>query len=351
MLFSCLPDEIRERFVDVSHQAIGSMHFPISLGFRSQALKLRFATTDNPGHFLAPVLKLEDTVAQFMKRFSRDLHEPILHQAQIGETASIIYAPYYVDGDGRLFDAVLDEPVTASLAGDVDLDAFSGGPAPFRLDFLADFLATLCPHCGWDLTGRRDSLVLACGNCHRAWKARGKRLVELNLAHLPAATETSVHYLPFWRIAADVRGIPLANYADLVRAANLPRVSRPEWEKIGFRFWGPAFKVRPQFYLRLATSVTLSQPVEKLRPQLPPGADAPHPVNLPLEEAVETLKLNLASFLTPRERVAELIPQIHIEPRKYLLVYLPFEERHHEYVHTGMNLAIHKKQLQLAHNL
>ncbi|MDJ0780765.1 MAG: hypothetical protein QNJ22_02275 [Desulfosarcinaceae bacterium] len=347
MLFSCLPDRINERFVDVSHQAIGSMHFPFSVGFRSQALKLRFATSDISGRFLTPVLKFEEVVDQFIARFSRDIRAPILHQARIGEAVSIIYAPYYAADDGRLYDAVLNEPAPTTLSETLDLNAFAGGPAPLRIDFLA----TLCPHCGWDLEGRRDSLVLSCRNCHRAWKARGKRLAELKLAHLPRPPEANIRYLPFWRIAAEVSGVPLKSYADMVRAANLPKVCQPEWEKIGFRFWGPAFKVRPQFYLRLATSVTLSQPVEKLAPQLPPAAFATHPVNLPISEAVDTLKLNIASFLTPRERVVERLPQIEVTPRKYLLVYLPFEERHHEYVHTGMNLAIQKNQLQLAANL
>jgi hypothetical protein len=286
-------------------------------------------------------------VAQLTQRFSRDLPKPILHQAQIGETASIIYAPYYVNSDGRLFDAVLNEPANGTLAKELDLNAFAGGATPFRLDFLA----TLCPHCGWDLGGHRDSLVLSCENCHRAWKARGKRLTELKLAHLPAAEGNPVLYLPFWRIAADVSQIPLASYSDMVRAANLPRLPRPEWERIGFRFWGPAFKVRPQFYLRLATSVTLNQPLEKLSFQLPPVANATHPVNLPLDEAVESLRLILANFLTPRERADELLPQMDITARKFLLVYLPFEERHHEYVHTGMNLAIRKSHLHLAQNL
>jgi hypothetical protein len=347
MLFSCVPDEICERFVDVSQQAIGSMHFPFSLGFRSQALKLRFATADIPGRFLRPVLKVDQVMETFIKRFSGELGKPILHQAQIGEAVSIIYAPYYLKDDGRLYDAVLDEPTAASLAGDLDLDHFKGGSSPFHMDFLA----TLCPHCGWDLTGHRDSLVLTCHNCKRAWQARGRQLSELKLAHLPAPDASPQFFLPFWRIQADVEGIPLASYADMVRAANLPRLPRPEWERIGFRFWGPAFKVRPRFFLRLATSVTLSQPLEKLTPQTPPAAFASHPVNLPLGEAMETLKLNIASFLTPHERVAELLGQIKIKPRKFLLVYLPFEERHHEYVHTGMNLAIHKKHLQLAHNL
>ena len=94
MLFSCLPGGVRERFIDASHQAIGSLHFPFSLGFRSQALKLRFATAEMAGRFLTPVLKFEEVVEQFIERFSRELREPILHQAQIGEAVSIIYAPY-----------------------------------------------------------------------------------------------------------------------------------------------------------------------------------------------------------------------------------------------------------------
>ena len=108
MLFSCLPNGIKERFIDVSQQAIGSLHFPFSVGFRSQALKLRFATGDLSGRFLTPVLRLQAVVDQFIQRFSRDLREPILHQAQIGEAVSIIYAPYYMKDGDCLYDAVLN---------------------------------------------------------------------------------------------------------------------------------------------------------------------------------------------------------------------------------------------------
>ena len=43
MLFSCLKKNIDMRFLDVSHQALGSVHFPVNIGFRGQTQKLRFA--------------------------------------------------------------------------------------------------------------------------------------------------------------------------------------------------------------------------------------------------------------------------------------------------------------------
>ncbi|MDD4072471.1 MAG: hypothetical protein PHY78_08930, partial [Desulfobacterales bacterium] len=43
VFYSWVPgDEIQHRFMDISHLAIKSDHLPISLGFRSQALKLTF---------------------------------------------------------------------------------------------------------------------------------------------------------------------------------------------------------------------------------------------------------------------------------------------------------------------
>jgi hypothetical protein len=73
--------------------------------------------------------------------------------------------------------------------------------------------------------------------------------------------------------------------------------------------------------------------------------------NLPLNEAMQTLKVTLAGLIRPLERVAELLPRITVKPRKALLVYLPFEDRHHELVHGPLNMAINKQQLSLSSNL
>ena len=60
-----------------------------------------------------------------------------------------------------------------------------------------------------------------------------------------------------------VKGIALKSYADLARAANLPKMIRPEWEGQEVYFWVPAFRLHPSLFLRLSKQMTLFQPVEE----------------------------------------------------------------------------------------
>lgn len=345
MIFAVGPSGINERFVDLSHQAIGSHHVPVSMGLRSQALKLKFVTPEQPGIFLEPIQSSENIMALFDKRFKKELPKPILHMDHIGESLSLIYSPHYLK-ERKLFDAVLNQPVATNLPDDFDPDNFNGGPAGAHLKFLP----TLCPECGWDLGGQRDSLSLHCKNCKSVWHPRNSRLKKTGTAHMPSSRSSEVIYLPFWRIRADITGIKLTSYADLVRIANLPKPVQSEWESIPFRFWGPAFKVRPQRYLKLAVGITISQPTRKLKRGMP-KSDQLVSVNLPLREALETLKLNLADLIRPRRRMVDSIEAIRIEPRSFLLTYLPFEVGPHDYVQPEINLAINKNQLQLSKNL
>jgi hypothetical protein len=167
-------------------------------------------------------------------------------------------------------------------------------------------------------------------------------------ACVPPPDEDCV-YLPFWRIKARVSGVALANYADLVRAANLPRTVQPGWERLPFRFWAPAFKVRPGVLLRLARALTLAPPPEALETTIP--RQPMQTANLPVKEALDTVKINLAGFLRPASRVPERLPAIGIQPEKYLLVFLPFEIRHHDLVNSDLSLAVRKSHLRLAANL
>jgi len=342
MLFSCVSDGVRQKFIDVSHQAVNSHFFPISVGFRSQALKLKFVTPDTEGRFLEPDQPFEKVMNIFEERFKGSLPKPIFHQAHIGESLSLIYSPFYVNN--RVYDAVLNEPVTSSLPGNFDESDFSGG----RPDWQIGFLTTLCPDCGWDLEGRRDSMVLICKNCDSLWQPDGKKFKKLIFAHIPEK-EKNIIYLPFWRIRADVSEINLKSYADMVRFANLPKVVQPEFSDIKFSFWSPAFKVRPQTFLPLAQKMTLSQPQEKLIYKLPDSEL--YPVTLPFSEAVETLKINLAGFMKPRKKLLPKLSDIKIRPRSFLLVYVPFIEKHHELIGLSSNFAITKNQLKMAGNL
>lgn len=76
-----------------------------------------------------------------------------------------------------------------------------------------------------------------------------------------------------------------------------------------------------------------------------------NPVNLPVQEAIESLKLILADFGVPRQPLWEKLSKIDIIAKKYLLVYLPFKEDYHDFVEPLLNVAINKNQLALAKNL
>ncbi|MGD9212222.1 MAG: hypothetical protein PVI90_15680 [Desulfobacteraceae bacterium] len=344
MLFSISPTGIKERFVDVSHQAIESRHLPVSLGLRSQTLKLKFVTPESAGSFFKPVESSARILEIINDRFSRDFPKPSLHMDHIGESVGLIFAPYYLKNN-KIYDAVLNRPIPLPLSEDFSLKSFGGSSVGTHLKFLP----TLCPECGWDLQGQRDSLTLNCKNCESVWHPRNGQLRKTPTAHLSSQL-SQILYFPFWRIKTEVIGVKLSSYADFIRIANLPKVVQPQWETIPFRFWGPAFKVRPQRYLKLATGITVAQPTQNLSAGMPLN-DKLVSVNLPLKEALDTLKLNLANLIRPRKLMADKIKDIQINPKSFLLVYLPFEERAHEFIQSELNLAINKNQFNLAGNL
>ncbi len=342
MLFSCLPGGIQNRFLDISRQAVDTPLFPVSVGLRSQAMKLRFVSPETEGWFFRATLPFDQMLQTFLDQLNKNLPRPLLHQAHIGESLSMLYAPFYVER--TVVDAILNRPVPGGNEA-FDLSEFSGGPADWRIRFLP----ALCPNCGWDMDGRRDALVLHCRNCESMWRATKQGMTRIKVASMPDPGNEKHIYLPFWRIQAEVHGLSLTTYTDLVKAANLPKVPQPKWDRMPFYFWGPAFKVRPRSFLRLTRQVTLCQPQERLKADIPKGEK--HPVNLPLSESTETLKLNLANFLKPKQRVVDRIGNIRIHPKRFLLAYLPFSERHHDLVQTDFNIAVNRNQLALAGNL
>jgi hypothetical protein len=342
MRFSCLASKTEHQLVDVSHRAIDAGQFPISVGLRSQTQKLCFASPDIKGRFLTPTLPFSKMIDIVNKRFNTSLSSAIVHQATIGDSTSIIYSPFYYDG--RILDAVLNQPITKALGADFETSVYAGK----RLDWNLRFLPTLCPHCGWDLDGKRDSLVLGCGNCKAVYKPGQNGFSKLTAVHL-AAEGDDLHYLPFWRIKADISGISLASYTDLVREANLPKAVQPGMPDPAFHFWALAFKVRPKFFLKLSQTMTLSQPAGKFLQGIP--GNNLHPVNLPLKEALESLKLTLSGIIKPRQKMMSILPDIQITPKRFALAYLPFMEKHHDLVQPGTGLAVNKNMLAHARNL
>jgi predicted RNA-binding Zn-ribbon protein involved in translation (DUF1610 family) len=342
MFFSCVSNGINHRIVDVSYPAVQSGYFPMSLGLRSQTLKLRFLTPDMQGYFLDTSLPYQKMMQIIQQRYNASLPEPIYHWDFIGESLSQIYSPFYVDG--KVYDAVLNRPVSTSLPGDFQTTTLPGGPPQWSLRFVP----ALCPNCGWDLKGQRDSLALNCDNCNSVWYPGKEKLKKLKFGYLPEQGD-HITYLPFYRIQADVSGLELNSYADLIKVANLPKVVQKGWEDRPIQFWTPAFKVRPDDFLRFARNLTLSQPQGKWEYEFPKAQI--YPVTMPLTEAIESLKLSLASFMKPQRVLFPKLQETEIRPKNFLLLFIPFHERANELTQPAFRLRINKNLLRYARHL
>ncbi|MEW5908544.1 MAG: hypothetical protein AB1659_01935 [Thermodesulfobacteriota bacterium] len=343
MLFSQVEDGIRENVVDMSHQATAISFIPPSLGFRSQALKLRFAVPEADGFFIRPQKSIETVRKTATDFIGIPLPKPVFHQTHIGESLSLIYSPFYIK-NRRLFDAVLNKPFASRIPEDFNPRDFPGGSPESGIRFIA----TLCPDCGWDMSGARDSLVLICKNCETFWMPVKNEFTKLKAAYLPGENKNEI-YLPFWRIRADIRGIELDSYADLVRIANLPKVVKKNDDQIPFFFWCPAFKIRPDLFLRLCSQLTLSQPGRDLA-DFRPG-EIVSSVTLAVSEAIESLKLNLTTWVKPRREFLENLSKISVLPKAALLVYLPFETDRHDFKLSEFGITVNRNALGLAANL
>ena len=343
MSFTCDGYGIQHKFVDVSRQALASPLFPVSLGLRSQALKLKFITPETSGRFLQPTLSFAQAAKNLEDRLGKTSARPALHHAHIGETISLIYAPFYIENG--IYDAVLNRPTATAWTEDFEIDQLPAENPNWRIHFIS----TLCPGCGWDLEGERNSLVLLCKNCVSAWYPMGKKLKKIKFGKHQASDAGAAIYLPFWRIRPEISGINLSNYVDLIKIANIPKVIQPGWEDIGFRFWVPAFKVRPKIFLQLSKNMTLAQLHHELDEELPEFRH--HPITLSITEAIESLKINIAGFFKPKNMLAEIFHEIGIKIKSVVLVYVPFLEKHHEFIQPDMQFAINKNILALSENL
>jgi len=343
--YTCGPQGVTHKFLDISAIALEqfSSHLPFSLGFRSQALPLKQITPETRGRFFRPADA--NTILGRTKHLrSRIQEKPVSGFTEdIGETCSLIYSPFY-EKDGVLVDAILNRPSGSVLESDRTLQSLQ----VCRPEKQTLFVPGLCPACGWDLEGSRDSLVLVCRNCHSLWKARNSQLARVRFACALPGRDTDV-MVPFWKISTRISTFSLSSYADLVRLGNLPRSLQPEWENQALFFWAPAFKIRPRIFLRLAAQLTASQPDPVLEQKI--GTHIHVPVTLPATEAVQSIRVLLAGLSKPLKDHLPALSQMQIEPVHAMLVYLAFEEQHHDYVHPGTQAAINKNVLALSSNL
>ena len=333
--YACQGQTIGHRIVDITHLGTPVKGLPISLGLRPQAMKMRFVTQDTAGSFLRCSLGVDDVLARAGKRTSGSGR--LFHRAYIGETVSLIYLPLFVHKE-TLFDAIINRPIVKLTQGEDILGSADNHPR-WRLTFMS----TLCPQCGWNLEGERDSVVLTCNNCNTAWEASEGRFVRVGFGVVPGQGEKTM-YLPFWKIAARADGIGINSFADFIRLTNQPRVVQKDWENQDMSYWCPAFKIRPKIFLRLLSQLTISQKDFKTKETIP-KKDL-YPVTMPQSEAAQSLKLTLANSALTKRNTFPLLPQVNFAIKDSTLVYLPFTDKGHDMVQQDIRVSINKRALE-----
>jgi DNA-directed RNA polymerase subunit RPC12/RpoP len=335
MEFSCDELQVTGKIADSNILAMKLPHLPPSLGVRPQVLKLRYVAPGVPGRFITPELPFGTAAGRLSARA-----EGRLPDIFIGEIKSLLYSPLRVKGEW-IYDAVLDRPLCPAregLCAGLEVDETLKPPDQIS------FLATLCPRCGFDLEGEKDSLVLFCPNCSTSWQARDGAF-ESVASDFPAplAGERPDIYLTFWSISPGIEGLKIQSQADLARLANLPRVLPGAWEKEPPCFAVPAFKVNPTLFLRLARTMTFlpknndrNEEVRKI---------SLHPVTLPLNEALESLRVFIASIAHPKKSVIPHLGQMSFALKDSRLFYFPFTLRGEELIQPQIGISIQKAAL------
>lgn len=358
-VFSCTAEGTDQRFLDDSRLACSAWFFPGSLGFRAQALQLKMLDPAMKGRFIAPAFSMEHVLEMFREQLSfppggtmasgpaveeravrqnviSPSKETILLRSFLGESLSMVYAPFYVDS-GELYDAVLERPIASGEVAEKAAQLENRPP-----EFGTRFLATLCPSCGWDLDGDSVSLAVTCPHCRSVWQAHESGFKEIAYAYVPADWPEPV-YLPFWRIKADVAGVRLKSFADLIRVANLPMAQKPRFEKVPFSFWVPAFRTRPVDFLNLSHRFILSQPDKNRVNTIP--EERLFPVSVSIADAARSLKLHLFNLIRPRRRAITVLHELNVKPKRYKLIYVPFQEGPHQLIREDVNIGISKTML------
>ena len=342
-VFYCDLQNVGYRIVDITHLGIPITGLPISLGLRPQAMKMRFVNPKLNGSYIRFSLKAIDIINRAGKLSTGPSSKQILHRAFIGETLNLIYLPLYLKND-RLYDGVIDKPVQG-FNGNKDVLEQALLKAP---KWKIGFMATICPHCGWNLTGKKDSIVLTCSNCESAWEVVKGRFNRVRHVMVPSPSDHPI-YLPFWKIKAEATAVEISTFPDFIRLTNQPRVLGQDWENEPMHYWSPAFKIRPKVFLNLSRQFTIAQKRYPGEEKIP-GKDS-YPVTLPLSEAVQALKVILAGSTLYKKNIYPLLPEIRFKVVDSLLVYLPFVQKGQELVQEQMQISINRNTLEFGRKL
>ncbi|THB78280.1 MAG: hypothetical protein D6B25_04745 [Desulfobulbaceae bacterium] len=345
-IYSCRGRTIDYKVLDTTHQGLKVQDIPPSLGLRPQAMTIQMVNGSHSGRFLRrkePAVTILQRASLLAESFSDYGNDTLFHRAFIGETVSCIYLPLYRDGNS-LYDGVLNRRISSFEPWYTQ----ENGSVRYSKEWEPTFLATVCPKCGAAMEGGSDALVLHCYNCHTCCAEKNGKFVPVPFEMVQAQNPNSV-YIPFWRISAQSGKSKLRSLADLLRLTNQPVVVNKHHEKQELTFWIPAIKIRPQIFLKVAKSATLTQlKFLKGEQRL---AKPIQPVTMPLKEATQALKSVVAETSVNKKEVLEQLPDINFSIKRNTLIFLPFEDTGHDFVQEESSLSIASSVVEFGRKL
>lgn len=328
---------LSHKVVDTTQLAVHVPGLPPSLGIRAQAMQLQHLNPATSDHFL--VRTLEPNVilhkAAQISHLTAKAGKNLFHRAYIGETLSVIYLPL-IHTDQGLLDAVNRYPLAAETRTRLSSKALKS--SRYHPQWQPSFLPSLCPHCGSEVEGASDSLVVHCFVCDRCWRMDEKDMKEVPYQVVDGDQRAAL-YIPFWKLQALVTELNISSFADFIACTNQPILPQPDWEKKPMQFLVPAFKVRPKVFIQAGRQATLGQW------KLPQGKgqkrDPFFPVTLSSSEGKQAVKIILAASATSPKAIFPHLPKVKAVVKGVGLVYLPFNDQGHDWVqaHTGVTIG------------
>lgn len=342
-VYTCTLTGVDHHLVDTSLAGVKINILPPSLGFRPQTMKLRFPSPEQPGLFLDNTLTIQDALHQTSVH-QREIMDKktIIHEEWIGETASIIYLPLIRD-QGVIYDGITRAPLAHAPDDEHFFSRHSHGKIPFTLTLLSN----LCPNCGWDLECHDQSIILFCHNCDRAWQLEDDGLCPVSTTSIPGKQANSIH-LPFWAMEISADGVELNSFADFLRLTNIPMAIKPQWAEKKMTFFCPAFRLNSKAFLRIASQMTLAQLTTTAKDTIPSHI---YPANLAASEAIESIKLILATSAVAKRNILPLLAEITITSGQPQLTLLPFFDNGRELCQEEKMVSINKQALALGQKM
>jgi hypothetical protein len=329
-----------ERFLDATWPALQLPFLPFDLGLSARAFRLCLLSYQKKGKFLKPQIGLEE-VGQYPAGADTGITEPVHesvfgHEGFFAPAISLVYTPISIK-EGQGFDGLGNRPLEKSRGVEwEDYPVEEQDPS-----WLVGFKPALCPYCGSDLQGEKESHIFLCHNCDRAWEALQEGLRRVDYRFMPVNSEAPPYWLPFWRIEAEISGGSMPGYSFV--SGSLVATEQRLRKKGKTLFWFPAFKISPSLFATITRALNFRPPRDlSLKEKALPGAC--HPVTLSGKQALEGMEV-----LGPSLLKASLFG--HDQPSlkssgSPLLVYLPFRLQGNEWVQEEVSLGINKNALK-----